>query len=136
MGLRTVYRIEDVAGCGPFRGGHIREARDAAYGGNSWRHDPYNMPCPHDRGQEDIAILLRRNSGEDGMGHPYMVFGFPSKAALRAYFKPALLRRLGAQGYRIAAYRVRDDDDALAVSHSQALFNRRAAYLHREQPCK
>lgn len=134
MALRTVYRIENREGSGPFWAGHIKDAHREAYGENAYLHNPYDMPCPFDIQSGDVKELHEAKvTHGDPIERRNYVYAFPRKGTLRRWFKPALLRRLGTRGYTINVYRVRVTANTYAEGGDQVCFDRRAAVLVRRE---
>lgn len=125
--LRTVYRIEDAEGRGPFSQDVIYRALDAAYGAdhpNTRRYDPGKMPVPYnDSGPvRDKHMALESDTRARGA----WFYAFPNMNTLRHWFKPAVLAQLAKRGYQVNVYRI-DDDSLCAASDDQVLFHRPAS---------
>lgn len=128
---KRFYRIEHrVSRKGPFAEGVIRAAKLHAYGGGR-RYDtccPFEMPGPSDPREREVHDHLDRHGGRFKPGTPVR-FGWATKAQMRRWFRPALLRSLGRIGYVLAIYEAND----YAITPHQVSFHGPSARLVGEE---
>jgi hypothetical protein len=122
MDTRTIYRVEDADGAGPYGKSRLGSYRHEASGG-------FDLDKRHPMPQSDYTLweLMRYARGPDGTHArddwnfaPWVHFGFSSIAQLEAWFDPRDRAALHAQGFRVAVYEA--PKGSTAAGRTQAIF--------------